>query len=121
MTVIAIVLGLCALRVLVETTSVLLCHSPSPISKSTGGLPAASAMIFVWRAAQSVEAVYPQGFPVKPFADIQHVGRLLASVAHAEIMPRFRNLTPAGVREKSSAFDVVTEANEAAEEAIARA
>lgn len=76
-------------------------------------------MIFMWHAGQSAEAVYPQGFPMKPFADIQYVGRLLASVAHAEIMPRFRNLTPAGVREKSSAFDVVTEADEAAEEAIA--
>jgi fructose-1,6-bisphosphatase/inositol monophosphatase family enzyme len=56
---------------------------------------------------------------MKPFPDIQRVGRLLAAAADAEIMPRFRTLTVAGVREKSSAFDVVTEADEAAEEAIA--
>jgi fructose-1,6-bisphosphatase/inositol monophosphatase family enzyme len=56
---------------------------------------------------------------MKPFEEIQHVGRLLASAADAEIMPRFRNLASAGVREKSSAFDVVTEADEAAEEVIA--
>jgi fructose-1,6-bisphosphatase/inositol monophosphatase family enzyme len=55
---------------------------------------------------------------MKPFTDIQRVGRLLASAADAEIMPRFRTLTAAGVRQKSSAFDVVTEADEAAEEAI---
>ncbi len=30
-------------------------------------------------------------------------------------MSRFRNLSPVNVREKSSAFDVVTEADEAAE------
>ena len=51
--------------------------------------------------------------------DLHRVGDLLASVAEAEIMPRFRNLSPVNVREKSSAFDVVTEADEAAEAVLA--
>ena len=53
-------------------------------------------------------------------SDIQHIGRLLASAADTEIMPRFRSLTAAGVREKTSTFDVVTEADEAAEHVIAQ-
>ncbi|MGC2787412.1 MAG: inositol monophosphatase [Roseiarcus sp.] len=58
-----------------------------------------------------------------PFSlgDLHHVGGLLASAAEAEIMPRFRNLSPVNVREKSSAFDVVTEVDEAAEAVLAEA
>jgi fructose-1,6-bisphosphatase/inositol monophosphatase family enzyme len=52
-------------------------------------------------------------------ADLHRVGDLLASVAQTEIMPRFRNLSSADVHEKLSAFDVVTEADEAAEALIA--
>jgi fructose-1,6-bisphosphatase/inositol monophosphatase family enzyme len=50
---------------------------------------------------------------------MEHVGGLLASAARLEIMPRFHRLTAASVREKSSSFDVVTEADEAAETVIA--
>lgn len=58
-----------------------------------------------------------------PFSsrDLLHVGDLLASAAAAEIMPRFRTLSSMDVREKSSAFDVVTDADEAAEAVIAAA
>ena len=52
-------------------------------------------------------------------ADMEHVGGLLASAARLEIMPRFHRLTATSVREKSSSFDVVTEADEAAETVIA--
>jgi len=51
-------------------------------------------------------------------ADLHHVGYLVATAAQSEIMPRFHNLSSMRVREKSSAFDVVTEADEAAEVAI---
>jgi len=47
--------------------------------------------------------------------DLHRVGEILAGAASAEIMPRFRKLTTAQVRQKSSAFDVVTDADEAAE------
>ena len=50
-------------------------------------------------------------------ADIHGVGDILAFAARTEIMPRFRKLTPAQIRRKSSAFDLVTEADEAAEAA----
>jgi fructose-1,6-bisphosphatase/inositol monophosphatase family enzyme len=50
--------------------------------------------------------------------DIRRVGDILAAVARSEIMPRFRQLTAAQIRRKSSAFDLVTEADEAAEAAI---
>jgi len=43
---------------------------------------------------------------------------LLREVARAEVMPRFRNLGPGGVRTKTDALDVVTEADTAAEAAI---
>jgi len=43
------------------------------------------------------------------------VGAILARAARAEILPRFRALTAEQVRQKSSAFDIVTEADEAAE------
>ena len=53
--------------------------------------------------------------------DIQRVGEILAAVAQSEIMPRFRRLTAAQIRRKTSAFDLVTEADEAAEAAIEQA
>ena len=58
-----------------------------------------------------------------PFSpeDIRRVGEILAAVALSEIMPRFRRLTPAQIRQKTSAADLVTEADEAAEAAIAAA
>jgi fructose-1,6-bisphosphatase/inositol monophosphatase family enzyme len=49
---------------------------------------------------------------------IEQVGAILARAARAEILPRFRTLDAAQVRQKSSAFDIVTEADEAAEAAI---
>ena len=58
-----------------------------------------------------------------PFSpdDIRRVGEILAEAARAEIMPRFQRLTRAQIRQKTSAFDLVTEADEAAEAAIAAA
>ena len=53
-------------------------------------------------------------------ADIHRVGALLANAARSEIMPRFQNLFAMAVRQKSSAFDVVTDADEAAEAIIAQ-
>ena len=50
---------------------------------------------------------------------IGEVGAILARAARAEILPRFRTLDAAQVRRKSPAFDIVTEADEAAEAAIA--
>jgi hypothetical protein len=46
-----------------------------------------------------------------PFSlnDIHSVGEILAFAARTEIMPRFRKLTPAQVRHKSSTFDLVTQ------------
>jgi fructose-1,6-bisphosphatase/inositol monophosphatase family enzyme len=44
---------------------------------------------------------------------IEQVGAILARAARAEILPRFRTLDAAQVRQKSSAFDIVTEADEA--------
>ena len=53
--------------------------------------------------------------------DAVRVGEILAEVAEAEIMPRFWTLAADQVRQKTSSFDLVTEADEAAEQAIARA
>ena len=53
--------------------------------------------------------------------DIHRLGEILAFAARTEIMPRFRKLAPAQIRRKSSAFDLVTEADEAAEAVIATA
>ena len=53
--------------------------------------------------------------------DIRRVGKILADAALTEVMPRFRRLSSTSIRKKSSAFDLVTEADEAAELAIARA
>jgi fructose-1,6-bisphosphatase/inositol monophosphatase family enzyme len=60
---------------------------------------------------------------VKAFTltDLHHVGEILASAARAEIMPRFGKLQAAQIRQKSSAIDIVTEADEAAEAAIGAA
>jgi fructose-1,6-bisphosphatase/inositol monophosphatase family enzyme len=51
--------------------------------------------------------------------DILTVGDILGRAAATEIMPRFRKLADIEVRRKSSAFDLVTDADEAAERAIA--
>lgn len=47
------------------------------------------------------------------------VGAILARAAVQEILPRFRALRADQVRQKTSAFDIVTEADEAAEAVIA--
>lgn len=54
------------------------------------------------------------------FVDIERLAEILREAAKAEIMPRFRNLSDADIREKTSATDLVTEADEAAERFIAR-
>jgi fructose-1,6-bisphosphatase/inositol monophosphatase family enzyme len=46
------------------------------------------------------------------------IGEILSRVAQAEILPRLGALTAEQVREKSSRFDVATDADEAAEHAI---
>lgn len=48
-----------------------------------------------------------------------HVAAILREAARAEILPRFRNLRADEVRPKSSAVDLVTDADEAAERFIA--
>jgi fructose-1,6-bisphosphatase/inositol monophosphatase family enzyme len=50
--------------------------------------------------------------------DIRRVGAILAAAARSEIMPRFRRLAAAQIRRKTSAIDLVTEADEAAEAVI---
>ena len=50
--------------------------------------------------------------------DTLTVAALLREAALAEIMPRFRSLTEGQVRQKSSATDLVTDADEAAERLI---
>lgn len=52
--------------------------------------------------------------------DLHRIGAILAHAGVSEIMPLFRRLTAAQVRHKSSAFDVVTEADYAAEALITR-
>lgn len=52
-------------------------------------------------------------------ADLQKLAAILAEAARAEIMPRFRNLGLGAVRTKTSAIDLVTDADEAAERMIA--
>jgi fructose-1,6-bisphosphatase/inositol monophosphatase family enzyme len=58
-----------------------------------------------------------------PFSeqDLHQVGDALAIAARTEIMPRFRKLKSTQIRQKSSALDVVTDADEAAEAAIGTA
>ncbi|HEY2531811.1 MAG TPA: inositol monophosphatase family protein [Xanthobacteraceae bacterium] len=53
--------------------------------------------------------------------DALRVGEILSQAARTEIMPRFGRLVSEQVREKSSRFDVVTDADEAAEMAISAA
>jgi len=55
-----------------------------------------------------------------PFSehDLHAVGHALALAARTEIMPRFRKLTSTQIRQKSSALDLVTDADEAAEAVI---
>lgn len=52
---------------------------------------------------------------------IEELAVILRDAAKAEIIPRFRQLDAGTVRAKSSAFDLVTEADEAAERAITSA
>ncbi|MEN3347358.1 MAG: hypothetical protein V7632_993 [Bradyrhizobium sp.] len=54
-------------------------------------------------------------------ADALTIGNIIAEAGIAEIMPRFRRVREIEVRTKTSAFDVVTEADEAAEAAISAA
>jgi fructose-1,6-bisphosphatase/inositol monophosphatase family enzyme len=50
--------------------------------------------------------------------DVDRIAEILADAARAEIMPRFKSLAAADIRLKSSVFDPVTEADEAAERTI---
>lgn len=52
------------------------------------------------------------------FDDLDTVRRTLADAGRDHILPRFRRLQAADIRRKTSAFDVVTEADEEAERAI---
>src|SRR4029078_11930280 len=56
-----------------------------------------------------------------PFStrDAQAVDQLLQEAARVEIMPRFRNLAAHEILQKSSAMDLVAEADEAPERLIA--
>ncbi len=58
---------------------------------------------------------------MRRFGEIEALSEILREAARREIMPRFRNLGENGVRQKKSAIDVVTEADEAAERLIAGA
>jgi fructose-1,6-bisphosphatase/inositol monophosphatase family enzyme len=53
--------------------------------------------------------------------DVARIAEILAEAARVEIMPRFKALTDGEVRHKSSVFDPVTEADEAAERFISAA
>lgn len=57
--------------------------------------------------------------PLFDASQLATVATLLREVAAAEILPRFGRLQRDQIHEKTSAFDVVTEADEAAERAIA--
>jgi fructose-1,6-bisphosphatase/inositol monophosphatase family enzyme len=50
--------------------------------------------------------------------DVDQLAGILREAADAEIMPRFRALSPDGIRRKTSAVDLVTEADETAERFI---
>ncbi|MBC8129158.1 MAG: inositol monophosphatase [Rhizobiaceae bacterium] len=50
--------------------------------------------------------------------DIDHLAAILRDAAREEILPRFRRLSSGDVRQKTSATDLVTEADEAAERFI---
>ncbi|CAN7397191.1 inositol monophosphatase [Acidovorax sp. LjRoot66] len=53
-----------------------------------------------------------------PATELAFLGSVLAEAARAEIMPRFTRLSAVDRRQKTSAFDIVTDADEAAEAAI---
>ncbi|HET6609849.1 MAG TPA: inositol monophosphatase family protein [Rhodopila sp.] len=53
--------------------------------------------------------------------DVSALTAILADAARAEILPRFKSLRDGDVRSKTSVFDPVTEADEAAERAISAA
>jgi fructose-1,6-bisphosphatase/inositol monophosphatase family enzyme len=53
-------------------------------------------------------------------ADISAILELLREVSSRDIMPRFRHLSPAMIRQKTGRLDQVTEADEAAEAALAQ-
>ncbi len=55
------------------------------------------------------------------FQHLPLLAEILRDAARTEIMPRFRNLGDNGIRQKKSAIDVVTEADEAAERRITAA
>jgi fructose-1,6-bisphosphatase/inositol monophosphatase family enzyme len=57
--------------------------------------------------------------PLTPF-DLRRTGEILAAAAQSEILPLFRRLDSTQIRRKTSAFDVVTHADEAAEAFITR-
>ncbi len=52
------------------------------------------------------------------YGDADRIGEILSGAAQVEIMPRFGALTAGQVREKLWRFDIVTDADEAAEQAI---
>ena len=54
-------------------------------------------------------------------ADIDWLAKLLSDVGTAEIMPKFRNLGDGAIQQKTSASDLVTEADVAAERVITKA
>ena len=54
-------------------------------------------------------------------SDLAVVEAALREAAHAEVMPRFRHLAASAVRMKAGPLDLVTDADEAAERAIATA
>jgi len=77
----------------------------------------------VRRTQQSLVVTSPQDEKAQPFStrDLRQVGAALALAARTEIMPRFGKLRTSQVRQKSSALDLVTDADEAAERAISEA
>jgi fructose-1,6-bisphosphatase/inositol monophosphatase family enzyme len=60
-------------------------------------------------------------FVLLRYEDAVRIDEVLDDVGRLELMPRFMRLQDLEVRQKSSGFDVVTEADEAAERAIAGA
>jgi fructose-1,6-bisphosphatase/inositol monophosphatase family enzyme len=67
---------------------------------------------------ENLPAILP---PVLSSAQQIHVVNILRRAARTEIMPRFRNLTPADISTKSGPHDLVTAADLAAEAMITRA
>lgn len=53
--------------------------------------------------------------------DVEKVARLIAEIAHEEIMPRYGKLAAGEIREKTGPNDLVTAADEAAERALEKA